>query len=351
MKTNIRIGIVGAKFAGGFHADIWKTLPGAEVAAVVDLSEEARNAFRDKYGIRKTYADYRELIGDPDIDVVDICVPNFLHAEIAAATLAGGKDVVCEKPFATTVEDAYTVVEAQAKSGRSYFYAEDWIFAPALRRAEAILKGGGIGKPFFLKGKECHNGSHSPFAKKIRFCGGGSVIHLGIHPIGYFHYLFGLPEKVTGCCNGGLEHNFIQKDFEGEDWGLGILHFPGGVKALVEGNYITTGGMDDVVEIYGSDGVIKIDLTFGSPLNVFSKGGIGYAVEKAEFTHGWTRPAVDENESLGYRAELSHFLECLKGNETQLPGTTAADGYNVFRIIDALYHSNREGRTVTIDRP
>jgi len=348
MKT-VRIGIVGAKFAGGFHADIWKTLPGAEVAAVVDLDEAARNAFTAKYGIAKAFSDYRDLVADPDIDVVDVCVPNFLHAEISAAALAGGKNVICEKPFATTAEDARRVVEAQAKSGKRFFYAEDWIFAPALRRAEAIYRQGGIGKGFFFKGKECHNGSHSPFAKKIKFCGGGSVIHLGIHPIGYFHYLLGMPEKVTGCCSGGLERNFIQKDFEGEDWGLGVLHFPGGEKVLVEGNYITTGGMDDVIEFYGSDGVIKVDLTFGSPLSVFSKNGIDYAVEKAEFSHGWTRPAVNENESLGYRSELAHFLACLKGEETQLPGTTAADGYNVFRIIDALYRSNRENRTVSID--
>ncbi|MFA6508485.1 MAG: Gfo/Idh/MocA family oxidoreductase [Treponemataceae bacterium] len=348
MTKNIKIGIVGAKFAGGFHADIWKTLPGAEIAAIVDLSEEARGLFQKKYSIEKAFADYRDLIEDPDINVVDICVPNFLHAEIATAALLGGKDVICEKPFATTLEDAEKVADAQAKSGSRFFYAEDWIFAPALQRAETILKSGGIGAPFFFKGKECHNGSHSPFAKKIKFCGGGSIIHLGIHPIGYFQYLLGMPEKVTGCGTGGLEKNFIQKDFEGEDWGLGILHYPSGQKALIEGNYITTGGMDDVIEIYGSDGRIKVDLTFGSPLSVFSKNGIDYAVEKAEFTQGWTRPAVNENESLGYKNELSHFLACLQGKEKQQPGTTSADGYNTFRVIDAFYRSNREGRTVTI---
>ncbi len=346
MSKNVKIGIVGAKFAGGFHTDIWKTLPGAEVAAVVDLSEEARAEFQKKYGIQKTYGDYRELIKDPDIDVVDICVPNFLHAEIAAAALSGGKDVICEKPFATTREDAEKVLEAQAKSGRRFFYAEDWLFAPALQRAEKILKDGGIGKPFFFKGKECHSGSHSPFAKKIRFCGGGSLIHLGIHPVGLFHYLLGMPIQVTGLANGGLEENFLHKDFEGEDWGLGILHFPGGERALVEGNYITTGGMDDIIEIYGAEGLIKVELTFGSPLSVFSKKGIDYAVEKAEFTHGWTRPAVNENESLGYKNELSHFLACLKGEERQHPGTTVLAGYNVFCIIEALYRSNREGKTI-----
>ena len=346
---NVKIGIVGAKFAGGFHMDVWKTIPGAEVVAIADLAEDARTAFQKKYGISKAYADGSELIRDPDIDVVDICVPNFLHAPIAIAALEGRKNVICEKPFATTMDDAHKVMDAYTKSGMRFFYAEDWLFVPALQRMETIIKSGGIGDMFFLKGKEVHNGSHSPFAKKIAYCGGGSIIHLGVHPIGYFHYLLGMPSHVTGCCSPGGEKNFIQKDFEGEDWGLGILHFPGGVKALIEGNYITTGGMEDVVEVYGSEGRVRVDVTFGSPLSVFSKKGIDYAVEKAEFTHGWTRPAIDENESLGYRGELAHFLACMKDGRQQMHGTDAGAGFNTFRIIDAVYRSHREGATVRLD--
>jgi len=346
--NKVRIGIVGAKFAGGFHMDVWKTIPGAEVTAVADLSEEARTAFRKKYNLAKAYGDGTELIQDPDIDLVDICVPNFLHAKIAIAAMQGGKSVICEKPFATTMDDAHKVMEAQVKSNGRFFYAEDWIFIPALQRMEKILNSGGIGDLFFLKGKEVHNGSHSPFAKKIEYCGGGALIHLGVHSIGYFHKLFGMPEKVTGFCSPGGDRNFIQKDFEGEDWGMGVLHFKNGVKALIEGNYITTGGMEDIVEVYGSEGRVRVDITFGSPLSVFSKKGIDYAVEKAEFTHGWTRPAVDENESLGYRNELAHFLGVLKDGQEQMQGTDAQSGFNTFRIIDALYRSNREERTISL---
>ena len=346
---NVRIGIIGAKFAGGFHMDVWKTIPGAEVTAVADLSEEARTTFQKKYGIPKIYGDGTELIRDPDIDVVDICVPNYLHSQIAVAAMQGGKSVICEKPFATTMEDADKLMEAQVKSGMRFFYAEDWIFAPALQRMETIIKTGGIGNLFYLKGMEVHNGSHSPYAKTIKFCGGGSLIHLGVHPIGYFHHLLGMPSKVTGFCSPGGEGNFIHKDFEGEDWALGILQYPNGIKAQIEGNYITSGGMDDVVEVYGSEGRIRVDITFGSPLSVFSKKGIDYAVEKAEFTHGWTHPAVDENDSLGYRNELGHFLSCLKEDREQMHGTDAQSGFNTFRIIDALYRSVREGKTISLN--
>jgi predicted dehydrogenase len=77
-----------------------------------------------------------------------------------------------------------------------------------------------------------------------------------------------------------------------------------------------------------------------------SRAGIGYAVEKADFTHGWTRPAIDENWSLGYRQELSHFAQCIRGDADQMKGTTAEDGRNVLSIIDAIYRSHREGSVV-----
>ncbi|MCX7787431.1 MAG: Gfo/Idh/MocA family oxidoreductase [Spirochaetes bacterium] len=344
----IRIGIVGSKFAAAFHTEVWQMLSGAKVVAIAARNPEQRDSFQKKYGIPKAYTLLQELLADPEVDVVDICLPNYLHAETAIKTMEAGKDVICEKPFATTLAEGEKVVEVQKKTGRRFFYAEDWIFAPALLRAEQILKEGGIGKPFYFKGKETHNGSHSPYARTIQYCGGGAMIHLGVHAIGYFYHLLGLPEKVVGLCNGGGQNNYMHTQIEGEDWSAAFLLYKDGTRALVEGNYITRGGMEDVVEVYGSEGRIRVDLTFGSPLSVFSLKGISYAVEKAEFTQGWTKPAIDEYESLGYKRELAHFLACLKGEETQARGTTAEAGFDVLRIIDAIYRSNREERTLVL---
>jgi predicted dehydrogenase len=350
METDLSIGIVGTKFAGGFHAECWAGIEGARVTAVASREESARGAFAARFGIATTHGDYRTLVEDPRVRVVDICAPNFMHAEIALAAFAAGKDVICEKPLATTLEDARRVVEMKNKTGRKLFYAEDWIFAPALARVEAILAEGGIGKPLYFRGKECHNGSHSPFAQTIRQCGGGSVIHLAVHPIGFFQHLLGLPEKVAGHCSGGGEANLLHKTLEGEDWGLGVLTYADGTQAVVEGNYITAGGMEDFIEIFGTDGVVKVQMSLGSPISVYSRKGISYAVEKADFTHGWTRPAIDENWSLGYRQELQHFAQCLRGEGTQMKGTTAEDGRDVMAIIDAIYRSHREGATVPCAR-
>ncbi|MFQ3620948.1 MAG: Gfo/Idh/MocA family oxidoreductase [Spirochaetales bacterium] len=344
----VKIGIVGSKFAASFHTEVWKSLAGVEVVAIAARNPEQRETFVKKYGIAKAYALVAELLADPEVEVVDICLPNYLHADTAIQAMETGRAVICEKPFATTLVDAERVVETQKKTNTKFFYAEDWIFAPALIRAEQILKEDGIGKPFYFKGKETHNGSHSPYAKTIQYCGGGALIHLGVHPIGYFYHLLGKPEKVVGLCNGGGKDNYVHSQIEGEDWAAGFLLYADGTRAFVEGNYITTGGMEDVVEIYGREGRIRVDLTFGNPLTVFSKKGLSYAVEKAEFTYGWTKPAVNEFESLGYRNELAHFLACLQGREEQARGTTVEAGFEVLRIIDGLYRSNREEKTVSL---
>jgi myo-inositol 2-dehydrogenase/D-chiro-inositol 1-dehydrogenase len=106
--------------------------------------------------------------------------------------------------------------------------------------------------------------------------------------------------------------------------------------------------MHDVIEIYGSEGRLDVNLTFGSPLAVYSVKGIGYAIEKTDFTQGWTKPAVNEYQNLGYLDELRHFIDCLGGTASQARGTRAEDGFAVLRIIDAMYRSYKSGSVVKL---
>ncbi len=344
----VKVGIVGSKFAAGFHADCYSRNEKAEVVAVAAIDN--LGPFSEEWGIPDTYEDYNEMFARDDIDLVSVCVPNFLHHDVTVAAAKAGKDVICEKPLATTMADARDMVEVCRQAGVKLFYAEDWVFAPSLNRAGEIIAEGGIGEVLYLKAKEVHNGSHSPFAKKISTCGGGSLIHLGIHPVGYALYLLGGPQnpvaEVIGSTSGGLENNYVHKEFEGEDWAAGILTFQDGKRAFVEGNYITVGGMDDVVEVYGTQGVIKVKLTFGSNLDVYSREGYSYAIEKADFTHGWTKPAVDEFFNLGYVPEINYFVDCVLQDREPKFGVDADSGLACLRVIEAMYRSAKEGRTV-----
>ncbi len=343
------VAIIGAKFAAGLHAEAYKRLPGVEIKAVADINPEAVLGFAKKYGIKKTFTDYKEMIKLPEVDLVSICAPNFLHKDLGVEIAKAGKPMICEKPLATTLEDGRTLINTVEKHKVKLYYAEDWIFAPALKRAKAIYEEGAIGEVLFLKAKETHSGTHSPFAQKKKTCGGGAMIHLGVHPVGWARWFKGKEVvEVTAKTSGGGNTNLKHKKYEGEDWACGILKFSDGAFALVEGNYITVGGLDDIVELYGTKGVVKVNLSQGSPVSAFSLDGMSYAIEKAEMTSGWTRPAVDEENELGYVSEIGHFVDSAMKNKDSVPGSNGIDGLKTLEIIDAIYRSSETGRAVKL---
>jgi predicted dehydrogenase len=343
----VKVGIVGSRFAAGLHAEAYKRCPNAEVSAVaaIDNLEE----FKKKHNIPKAYADYREMLKKADIDLVSVCVPNFLHKEVVLAAADAGKQIICEKPLATTLDDAKLMVEHCAKKKVKLMYGEDWLFAPALKRIKSICDEGGIGDVLYIKAKEVHPGSHSLYAQKKAYCGGGAIIHLAIHPIGFVRW-FRQKEvvEVIGKVSGGGIENYKHAHFEGEDWGAAILLFEDNRPAFIEGNYITAGGLDDIVEVYGTKGTMRVDLTKGSPISMFSIPGYGYSIEKAELTTGWSNPAVDEEAALGYVDEISYFVDCVRLNSEVAFGSRGEDGLKAMEIVTAIYKSSTEGRPVKI---
>jgi len=242
------------------------------------------------------------------------------------------------------------MLEACKTAGVKLMYAEDWLFAPALVRACQIVREGAIGKVLYVKAKETHPGSHSIYAQKAGYCGGGAMIHLGIHPIGWVRYF--LQQEVTevfGSATGGGERNLKHPHFEGEDWSIALLTFADGARALIEANYTTAGGLDDTIEIYGTEGTIKIDLSKGSPITMFSLPGYGYSIEKAEITTGWSMPAVDEERNLGYADELAYFVDCVRNDTEPMFGVRGEDGLVALEITMAVYESARTGRVIKLN--
>ena len=345
----VRIGIVGSRFAADFHCDAYSRNENAELAAVAAIDN--LKEISTKWKIPRTYENYEEMLRKEDVQLVSVCVPNFLHHGVVLAAAKAGRNVVCEKPLGISVAEAREMVEACRSAGVKLLYAEDWVFAPALRRVAQLVKEGAVGDVLYVKAKEAHNGTHSPFAKNAKTCGGGCLIHLAIHPIGWALQFLGdggnnPVVEASASTNAGGAGNFVHKDNTGEDWACGLMKFAGGQRALVEGNYITIGGMDDKVEVYGTQGVIKVDLTFGSPVAVYSRPGYGYSIEKADSTLGWTKPAVDEFYNLGYVHELRYAVDCVRKNEEPMYGVSGALGLRCNQVIEAMYASAREGHVV-----
>lgn len=350
----IRVLLLGSAFAADLHADAYARIKDkAEIVAIADKDMTKIAELAQRYDIEgyEAYDSYEEAIESVDCDLVDICLPNFLHYDPALRAFNKGRDIICEKPLATTVEQAEEMVSLAAKKGKHIYYAEDWLFSPAVRKALQLIEQGGIGRPVYIRARECHSGSHSPFAQKIKYCGGGSMIHLGIHPIGLVLALKNNEwTELSAMTSGGEENNLIHRSMEGEDWAVVAMKFSDGTAALLEGNYVTKGGMEDIIEIYGTEGCMHLDLTFTSAIKCYSIPGLDYTVEKAEITTGWSRPAVDERFNLGYVKEIEYFVECCSKGKDADVGMRGKDGLEALRVIDNIYRSARQGKMIKNSR-
>src|SRR5215211_5751506 len=114
----MRFGLIGFGAWGKLHAEAIRKAPGAELAAIACASEASAQAAREAYPQARVDRDWRALVADPSLDVVDIVVPNHLHAEMAIAALDAGKDVLLEKPMAVTVAECDRLVDAAERTGR-----------------------------------------------------------------------------------------------------------------------------------------------------------------------------------------------------------------------------------------
>jgi predicted dehydrogenase len=346
----LRILLLGAAFAANLHADAYSRIRDkAKIVGIADLDAARVKSLADGNGFEgyEVYGDFNDAIDNCECDLVDICLPSFLHHKAGIRALNKGKNIISEKPLAIKAEHGREMVDCARKNGRHIYYAEDWLFAPAIVKAKELIAEGGIGELQYIRARECHGGSHSPFAQKIEYCGGGSMMHLGIHPIAVaLAFKDARWAQTVAMTSSGGEGNMRHRAMEGEDWGAALIKFADGTSALVEGNYLTCGGMECMVDFYGTKGCLHVDLTFSSALSCFSVGGLGYTIEKAEITTGWSRPVVDEKYNLGYAAEIEYFVECAASGRPARVGSRGEDGLEALKLMDCIYKSAREGVAV-----
>lgn len=157
-KKKIRIGTIGYGFMGWTHGDAWNLAPkffDADYEPVLQVAcgrtKEAAQAFADKWGYKQVETDWHKVVTSPDVDLVDICVPNNLHAEIAIAAAEAGKMVMTEKPLARNVKEGTAMVEAVKKAGVPNMVWYNYRRIPAVTVAKQVIDSGKLGRIFHLR--------------------------------------------------------------------------------------------------------------------------------------------------------------------------------------------------------
>ena len=167
---------------------------------------------------------------------------------------------------------------------------------------------------------------------------------MGCHGIAFCYWFLDRPRVKTVYAQMGT---YVHGDrTRGEDNSICILEFENGAVGMIEDSWAKRGGMDDRIEVYGSEGVSYGNLLMGNALPTYSENGYGYAVEKAPSTKGWTYPVYEELFNYGFPQEMRHFARCVRGKES--PIVTGEDGRLVQEVLYAGYQSAGTGRKVEL---
>lgn len=326
------------------------------------------------------------MLADPEIDVIDIVLPPFLHTKIAMEAMEAGKHVICEKPLTgyfgnpgqenigTTVrksemyrqclEEMDLLKEVVERTGKKFMYAENFVYATPVQKAAEIIRAKKT-KLLFMKGEESLKGSSSPVAGKWNKTGGGTLMRTGTHPMGGMLWLKqqeanARGENITiqsvscdvGCATQCLteeEHRHISARPEDvEDYGIISVTFSDGTKALCIASDTVLGGTKNYIEVYGNNAVLNCNITPTDLLNTYFLDEDGLEdVNISEMLPrklGWNKAFVSDEMIRGYIGELQDFVETVAYDREPTSNFTLA--YDVTKVLYAAYQSAEEGRRI-----
>ncbi len=386
----VKVGIVGSGYAASFHYRSYLKIPSVEVKAVYSKTKEHREKFAKERKIIPC-SSLEELIDM--VDVVDICVPGYLHEPFSIKALEKNKHVIVEKPFTgyygppnkkdfkgnkfpkklmlnEALASANRILEAEARSKGKVFYAENWVYAPAIQKEVEILKDS-KGQILWAIGEESHSGSHSKSYGIWKESGGGSVVGKGCHPLSAILYL----KRVEGNLREGrpirphtvscrtheitrnpnfIDAGFLRTDYyDIEDYAQIHIVFSDGMIADVFASEIVMGGVKNCLEIIANNHRTLCNLSFTDAVRLFNPREEQlkntYIVEKIETKQGWSFPSPDEEWMFGYPQELADFVDCiLTGKHPQSDSELAWDTTAV--LYSAYVSAEKKGEEVEIPK-
>jgi len=302
MSKTLNIGLIGSGFMGQTHADsyrraglLYRNLPRTPVLyAVADANEKLAERARGRLGFQKAYGDWRKLIEDPEVDVVDITTPNNLHVEPALAAIEAGKHVFCEKPMAVKIEDARRMAAAAKNAQVCTMVAFNNLKTPAALVAKQIIERGEIGEPIRFRGRFDQGFFNDPSLPWSWRCsrdlaGTGALGDLGAHAVSVAQFLMGDVTEVSAQSQiffkerpvTDLDTGYSSKaaadakkrTVENDDQIQSLVKFESGAAGVIEASRVCAGRVFGMFwEISGTEGTIYNSGERFNELQVFRMG-------------------------------------------------------------------------------
>ncbi len=269
------IGLIGTGYMGKCHALAWNAVlpvfgdvarPRLLHLAEVDPMLAAQRA--REFGFEKSTGDWRDVIADPDVDIVSVTTPNAFHAEMAIAALLAGKHVWCEKPMAPALADAQRMARAAATSGKVTVLGYNYIQNPIIRHIRQLLTQGVIGTVNHVRAEMDEDFMADPaqpfYWKSEASSGYGALDDFGVHPLSLLHYLFGNVSRVLANMAKPYptrpQHDGSPRAVETFDIASVLFELETGASGVMALNRSAWGRKGRIVlQIFGSKGSILYD--------------------------------------------------------------------------------------------
>lgn len=385
----IVIGMVGAGRATELHMQALQRVSGIPLRfkTIVARREEQLIPAKNLYGFEIASYDFEDLINDPEIDVIDICTPPYVHEDMVIRAMESGKHVICEKPLSgffgreedptpignkvskvemfnqllQSLEKLQAVVET---SGKRFMYAENFVYAPAVVKAAEVIKAK-KSRILYMKGEESLKGSSSPVAGEWSKTGGGTFIRTGSHPLSavlwlkqqeaearginiYVESVLGDMARITPSLTDYEHRHIMARPNDVEDMGTVIITFSDGSKAVVIATDVCLGGSKNYVELYCNDAAINCTITLNDLMETYflDEDGLDnvYLSEMLPSKQGWNKPFIADEIIRGYTDEMQDFMECIYYDREPKSGFKLA--YDTIKVTYAAYMSAEIGSKV-----
>jgi UDP-N-acetylglucosamine 3-dehydrogenase len=338
--NKIKVGVIGCgSIANHRHLPEYARNEQVEIVAVCDIVEDRVNEFAAQYEA-KAYTNFEELLADPNIDAVSVCTPNYLHAPISIAALNAGKHVLCEKPMATSREEAEKMIEAANRNGKKLMIAHNQRFVPSHQKARQLIENGEVGKIYSFRTAFGHggpegwsaDGKDSWFFKKDEaFI--GAMGDLGVHKTDLMRFLLGeeFVEVAAFIETSAKENTTV------DDTAVCVLKTESGIIGTLAASWSYVSKEDNSTIIYGEKAILRLEDDPNHSLVVQYKNG-----EVVKYELG----AIQTNDSGGQKNSkvINYFVESIVKDID--PPVTGEEGMKSLQVVLSALESNETKRMV-----
>ena len=367
------VAVIGYAFMGKAHSHAWRNVaalrpgaPGVRQQVLVGRDADAVAAAAGQYGWAESATDWRAVLDRDDIDVVDVCVPGHLHAEVAIAALEAGKHVIAEKPLANTMAEAEKMV-ATAKAARERgvhsMVGFNYRRVPALALARRHIADGRLGQVRQVRVSYLQDwlvDDSAPMTWRLRreLAGSGALGDLASHAVDQVRFLLG--QEVTAV--NAVTHTFVPQrtgadgpeEVTVDDAAWSTLRTDGGAVVSLEVTRMATARKNALgIEVYGSDGALRFDLESLNHLDVCLDGADSFSrhlvtEQDDPYIDGWWPPGHVLGWDATFTNQAADFLAALAAGREPTP--SFEDGIAVQRVLAAIEASSaRGGSCVEVD--